>query len=116
MATLADLTNRLLHTLNKIHSGQTATGEVSEKAENAINAELSNLARRSIIDYVSVADMPEEDEDAIINRAAWRGRFTLSVSLERIAMLREAKEEAWRELCANHSTPHDGQPVEADYF
>lgn len=116
MATLSDLKNRLLYTLNKLHPGQTATSEVGTKAENAINSELAYLARYGVIDYTSVTDMPEEDEDPIINRAAWRARFVLSVSAERIAYLREAKDEAWRELNANHEQPYDGEPVEAEYF
>lgn len=116
MATLADLKNRLLYTANKLHAGQTATAEVGDKAENAINAELANLAKRGVIDYTSVTDMPEEDEEAVILRAAWRARFTLTMSVERVSFLREAKEEAWRELCANNETPYDGEPTEAEYF
>lgn len=116
MATLADLKNRVLYTLNKLHPGQTATSELGGKAENAINAELANLAKRSIIDYTSVADMPEEDEEAVILRAAWRARLTVNISAERYQALREASIEAWRELCANHEQPHDGEPTEATYY
>ena len=116
MATLADLKNRVLFTLNKLHPGQTAAAALALKAENAINAELANLAKRSVIDYTAVADMPQEDEEAIILRSAWRARLTLNVSAERLASLREAKEEAWRELLASHATPSDGEPVEAQYF
>lgn len=116
MATLSDLKNRVLQTANKLHPGQTASAELGEKAGNAINAELANLAKRSIIDYTSPDDMPEEDEEAIILRSAWRARLSLNISAERFAALREAKDEAWRELCANHSTPHDGEPTEATYY
>lgn len=116
MATLADLKNGVLYTANKLHPGQNASAELGDKAESAVNAEVANLAKRGITDYTSVTDMPEEDEEAVILRAAWRARFKLSLSAERIAYLREAKEEAWRELCANHATPHDGEPTEATYY
>lgn len=116
MATLADLKNRLLYTANKLHPGQTAAAEVGDKAETAIDAEIANLAKRGIINYTNVTDMAEEDEEAIVIRSAWRARFTLTMSVERIAFLREAKEEAWRELCANNAIPHDGEPTEAEYF
>jgi hypothetical protein len=116
MATLADLKNRLLYTANKLHAGQTATAEVGDKAETAITSEIANLAKRGVINYANVTDMPEEDEEAIVILSAWRARFALTMSVERIAFLREANAEAWRELCANNETPYDGEPTEAEYF
>lgn len=116
MATLDGLKNRVLQTLNKLHPGQSATGDLDTKAENAVNAEIANLAKRGVIDYTTATAMPEEDEEAVIIRAAWRARFTVSMSSERYVALREAQFEAYKELCANHEEPHDGEPVEANYY
>lgn len=116
MAALADLKNQVLYTTNKLHSGQTATAEVGDKAGRAIAAEIAVLAKRGVIDYVDVTDMPEEDEAAIVLRSAWRSRFELTLSPERAAFLREAQAEALREIYANHEQPYDGEPVEATYY
>lgn len=116
MATINDLRDRVLYALNKLAPGQTPNNGIGVKAINAINAEIAVLSRREVINYASVADMPEEDEEAIINLAAYRGRMALGVSAERVNELRIAKDEAHQDLLANHAIPYDGSTLEVSYY
>ena len=116
MATTNDLRDRVLYALNKLAPGQTPNHGMGVRATNAIDAEIAILARRNVINYINVAGMPEEDEEPIINLAAYRGRLSLGVSAERVNELRIAKDEAFQDLLANHAIPYDGSTLEANYY